>query len=81
MSRVSAVAATHMPVRGVKVKRVLQRFCADTAGQDLIEYGLIAALLAIGLVLVLVRPWDDPTQPPPPSLGTQFDHVSTQLGS
>ena len=80
ISRIAPVAAMHEQVRGVKVKRVLQRFCADSSGQDLIEYGMILALLALGVVLVLARPWDV-EQNPPPSLGTSFDHVSTQLGS
>lgn len=63
------------------MKRVLQRFRADTSGQDLIEYGLILALLALGVVLVLARPWNVSEPEQPPSLGSSFDHVSTQLGS
>lgn len=62
------------------MRRRLQHLFADVDGQDLVEYAIIVGMVALGVVLILQRPWqDDPMQGPP--LGHQFDQVTTQLGS
>lgn len=34
-------------------RRVIARFCQDTEGQDLVEYSLLLAFIALGAVAIL----------------------------
>jgi pilus assembly protein Flp/PilA len=55
------------------MKNLIQRFIREEEGQDLIEYALLAAIIAIGAVVAMT------------ALSTQinstFDEVSTELGA
>ncbi len=53
------------------MKNLLSRFTEDESGATAIEYGLIAALIAVGLVTVLVTLGGD--------LSTLFGNVGTEL--
>ncbi|ACT58491.1 Flp family type IVb pilin [Hirschia baltica] len=35
---------------GIKIKTLLQKFCADKSGATAIEYGLIASLIAVAII-------------------------------
>lgn len=56
-----------------RVSNVWKRFWSDESGHDLIEYALIIALVAIGLVLALSAFRN--------SIGGIFDDVTTEMGS
>ncbi len=51
------------------MKQILSNLMNDESGQDLIEYALVTALVALGAVAVLVRPSPATSLPPcsPPS--------------
>jgi pilus assembly protein Flp/PilA len=53
------------------MKRILARFAADERGVTAMEYGLIASLVAIALVVVLGRVGA--------GLNTTFDTIATDL--
>jgi Flp pilus assembly pilin Flp len=38
-------------VEGMKMKKLVRQFVSNTEGQDLIEYALLAATIAIGVIL------------------------------
>ena len=60
-------------LRSLVVKNLMRRLITETEGQDLIEYALLAALIALAAITAMT------------SLGvainTKFGSVSTQLGS
>ncbi|MEQ1912206.1 MAG: Flp family type IVb pilin, partial [Vicinamibacterales bacterium] len=55
------------------VKNFMRRFLAETEGQDLIEYALLAALIALAAITAM--------QNLGTAINTKFGAVSTQLGS
>ncbi len=55
------------------MKRFLSEFLDDTAGQDLIEYALLAALIALAAVVAMQNLGG--------AINAKFDNVSTQLGT
>lgn len=52
-------------------RQVMQRFTADESGQGLVEYVLIIALVAVGLILALTVFRNQ--------IGQTFDNVNNQL--
>ncbi len=52
---------------------ILQRFANDESGATAIEYGLIAALIAVGIIVAATTLGG--------SLSALFDRVSTKLNS
>ena len=52
----------------------IQRFCQDESGATAIEYGLIAALVAVVLVTALGAMGTK-------QIGATFDKISTQMAS
>lgn len=57
----------------VSVKAVCRAFLQEDAGQDLIEYALLTATLALGTLLAIQGVRD--------ALGNEFNTISTTLGS
>ncbi len=55
------------------MKHLIARFVHETDGQDLIEYALLAAIIAIGVTAAMQGVRD--------ALQTQFNAVSTGVGS
>lgn len=55
------------------MKKMMIRLFAETEGQDLIEYALLAATIALGVTvaMTLVRS----------ALQTEFSSIATQVGS
>lgn len=52
---------------------LLTRFIRETEGQDLIEYALLAATIALGTIVAMQSVRD--------ALNTQFSSIATTLGS
>ena len=55
------------------MQKLFARFVRETEGQDLIEYALLAAIIAIGVTAAM--------QGVRTALQTQFNAVSTGIGS
>lgn len=55
------------------MKTAFKRFVQDQDGQDLIEYALLAAIIALGVTLAM--------QGVRTALQGQFDAISTSVGS
>lgn len=55
------------------MKNVFLRLLNDTEGQDLIEYALLAALIALAAITAMTNLGG--------AINTKFNAVSTQLGS
>lgn len=55
------------------MKNFVFRFINDTDGQDLIEYALLAALIALAAITAMTNLGG--------AINSKFDSVSTQLGS
>jgi len=55
------------------VKNFMRRLITETEGQDLIEYALLAALIALAAITAM--------QNLGTAINTKFGNVSTQLGS
>lgn len=55
------------------MKNFFQRLLNDTEGQDLIEYALLAALIALAAITAMTSLGS--------AINAKFDSVSTQLGS
>ena len=55
---------------GIKVKTLLQKFCADKSAATAIEYGLIASLIAVAIVTSAELVGTEN--------GKNFDNVSTK---
>ena len=55
------------------MKRVFYRLLVNAEGQDLIEYALLAALIALAAVTAMTSLGG--------AINSKFDNVSTQLGS
>ena len=55
------------------MKKLIERFVQETEGQDLIEYALLAAIIALGVTLAM--------QGVRGALQTQFGAISTAVGS
>ena len=55
------------------MKNLLARFISETEGQDLIEYALLAAIIALGVIAAMggVRT----------ALNTQFNNISTTIAT
>ena len=79
VSRVRMCAAlvkndrTPRKVRELWMKNFVLRFINDTDGQDLIEYALLAALIALAAITAMTNLGG--------AINSKFDSVSTQLGS
>jgi pilus assembly protein Flp/PilA len=56
-----------------KFEQMFRRFAKDESGQGLVEYILIIALVAVGLILALTAFRNQ--------IGRTFDNVNTQLNS
>jgi pilus assembly protein Flp/PilA len=56
-----------------KFEQMLKRFARDESGQGLVEYILIIALVAVGLILALTVFRNQ--------IGKTFDNVNTQLNN
>ena len=56
-----------------KLQQLFQRFAQDESGQGLVEYILIIALVAVGLILALTVFRNQ--------IGNTFDNVNAQLKS
>lgn len=54
------------------LEAVLHRFAEDEAGATAIEYGMIAALIAVGAIMAMTAFGG--------SLGTMFNTISTRAG-
>jgi pilus assembly protein Flp/PilA len=55
------------------MERLVERFCDDESGAAAIEYGLIASLLAVAIILALTSLGT--------SLSTKFNGIATSLNS
>ena len=55
------------------MKNLMRRFIAETEGQDLIEYALLAALIALAAITAMQNLGG--------AINTKFVNVSTQLAS
>ena len=55
------------------MKNALARLLRDTEGQDLIEYALLAALIALAAITAMTSLGG--------AINSKFDSVSTSLGS
>ena len=55
------------------MKKVFLRLLNDTEGQDLIEYALLAALIALAAITAMTNLGG--------AINSKFNSVSTQLGS
>jgi pilus assembly protein Flp/PilA len=55
------------------MQKLLSRFISETEGQDLIEYALLAAIIALGVITAMtgVRT----------ALNTQFNNISTTIAT
>jgi pilus assembly protein Flp/PilA len=53
--------------------KLVRKFIADESGATAIEYGLIAALVAVAAIVALTNLGDQ--------LGSIFNHVATTMGS
>ena len=53
--------------------KMLNRFAADESGATAIEYGLIAALIAVAIIVAL--------QTLSPNIQTTFNYVGTQMST
>lgn len=60
-------------LRSFVVKNFMRRLVTETEGQDLIEYALLAALIALAAITAM--------QNLGTAINTKFGNVSTQLGS
>jgi pilus assembly protein Flp/PilA len=56
-----------------RIQQLFQRFARDESGQGLVEYVLIIALVAVGLIIALTVFRNQ--------IGNTFDNVNTQLNS
>ena len=59
--------------RRTELRRVIARLIQETEGQDLIEYALLAATIALGVTTAMGLVRD--------ALQTQFSGISTAVGS
>lgn len=55
------------------MKKLLARFVRETEGQDLIEYALLAAIIALGVTVALTNLRT--------ALNTQFNSISASVAS
>ena len=55
------------------MKQLWQRFWSDESGQGLVEYALIIALVAVGLIAILLVLRN--------SIGNVFNNAATQLNN
>lgn len=55
------------------MKALLKRLISETEGQDLIEYALLAALIALAAVVAMTNLGT--------AINTKFTNISTSLGS
>ncbi len=55
------------------INSVVRRLWKDTSGQGLVEYALIIALVAVGLIAILIVLRN--------SIGNVFNNASTQLNN
>ena len=55
------------------MRRVIERLVRETDGQDLIEYALLAATIALGVTTAMGLVRD--------ALDTEFSGISTAIGS
>lgn len=55
------------------MKKLIARFVEETEGQDLIEYALLAAIIALGVTVAM--------QGVRTALQGQFNAISTSVGS
>ena len=55
------------------MKNFIRRLISETEGQDLIEYALLAALIALAAITAMTSLGT--------AINTKFGNVSTQLGS
>jgi Flp pilus assembly pilin Flp len=55
------------------MKKLITAFIRDTEGQDLIEYALLAATIALGAVLAMQGLRD--------AISTQFSNIGTSINS
>ncbi len=58
---------------GHTINSVVRRLWKDTSGQGLVEYALIIALVAVGLIAILIVLRN--------SIGNVFNNASTQLNN
>jgi Flp pilus assembly pilin Flp len=55
------------------MKKFVSQFVVETEGQDLIEYALLAATIALGVVLAMQGLRD--------AISTEFSNIGTSLSS
>jgi Flp pilus assembly pilin Flp len=55
------------------LRKLISAFVCDTEGQDLIEYALLAATIALGVVLAMQGLRD--------AISTEFTNIGTSIGS
>jgi pilus assembly protein Flp/PilA len=55
------------------MSKLLSRFVSETEGQDLIEYALLAAIIALGVVAAMAGVRG--------ALNTQYNAISTAIAS
>ena len=60
-------------LRGTEVINLFRRFVDEDAGQDLIEYALLAAIIALGVIAAMTGVRD--------ALNTQFNNISTTIAT
>jgi pilus assembly protein Flp/PilA len=53
--------------------KLLSRFISETEGQDLIEYALLAAIIALGVITAMTGVRS--------ALNTQFSNISTTIAT
>jgi pilus assembly protein Flp/PilA len=56
-----------------RIEQLMRRFARDESGQGLVEYVLIIALVAVGLIIALTVFRNQ--------IGQTFDNVNTQLNN
>ena len=61
------------PSQGGSMKALWQAFSSDESGQGLVEYALIIALVAVGLIAILLVLRN--------SIGNVFNNAATQLNN
>src|SRR6266540_4036572 len=61
------------PIRGDAMKAALQALSREDTGQGLVEYALIIALVAVGLIAILLVLRN--------SIGNVFNNAATQLNN
>ncbi len=53
------------------MRNLIRRFVRETEGQDLIEYALLAAIIALGVIAAMTGVRD--------ALNTQFNNISSTI--